>query len=286
METRKAAPSAFSLSWKILVPAVLAALALWSLITLAVDRSFIYFPAPYPDGHYLSAARAPYIRDIWFRAEDKVLLHGWYLKADSPLATVIYSHGNAGNLSYGFDLYRRLRAEGLNVFAYDYRGYGRSEGTPTENGLYKDARAAYARALELDGVDSNKIVLWGFSLGGAVSVRNALQHRPAGIILESAFTSLHDLGQIHYPSVVVSLLLHTRFSTIEEIPKIQTPILFIHGTMDEIVPLDQAHRLYEAARPPKTIYEVPGAGHNDVSLVGGDEYFRRVMDFIRSLPTR
>ncbi len=164
--------------------------------------------------------------------EDKIKLHGWYAPCDSASATLVIAHGNAGNISHRFEIIQALQQTGFNVLMFDYRGYGRSEGSPDEEGIYKDGRAVFDYARSLPHVDSQRIVLWGTSLGGAVAVDVATQRPAAGLILESTFTSAKDMAAIHYPFLPMRYLLRTKMNSIDKISKLHIPLLFIHGARD------------------------------------------------------
>ncbi|MCU0453262.1 MAG: alpha/beta hydrolase [Bacteroidetes bacterium] len=192
---------------------------------------------------------------------------------------VIHAHGNGGNISYDIERMRRLQRIGLAVFAYDYRGYGKSEGSPSEDGVIIDAVAAYDHLRDTLSIPPAKIILWGTSLGGAVSVQVAAQRSAAGLILESTFSSARDVAERVYPFLPVRWLMRTSFRSIDTLRSLSIPTLHIHGGRDEIVDVELGRRLYEAAPGPKEWYEIAGAGHNDTFLVGDAEYLRRVADF-------
>ena len=175
---------------------------------MVFEEKLIYFPEKYPKGAYDQARSIPNLRDCWVTTEDGVKLHAWFAPAESAQATLLLSHGNGGNISYRYLLMRSLQRRRFNVLMYDYRGYGRSEGTPTENGIYTDGRAFFDYLLTQPEVDQRKIVLWGTSLGGAVATDLATHRPAAGLILESTFTSGQDVARILYP------LLPTLFSSL------------------------------------------------------------------------
>jgi uncharacterized protein len=199
---------------------------------------------------------------------------------------VLVCNGNAGNVSHrlerALEMQRRL---GVSVLLFDYRGYGRSEGSPDEQGTYRDARAAYRYATEAKGVPPGALVLFGESLGAAVAVQLALE-RPAGaLILESAFTSIPDMARAAYPFLPpVRPLIRTRYETIAKVPKLALPLLVLHGERDEIVPLAQGRRVFEVAGGPKRFFTIPGAGHNDTYVTGGEAYWRTLAEFLEAVP--
>jgi fermentation-respiration switch protein FrsA (DUF1100 family) len=251
---------------------------------LAMEPRMIYFPV-----REHAAAPADYglpSEDLRLHTEDGVRLHGWWIgglrePAERRLA-VLYFHGNAGNISHRLDRSKRLVERfGLDILLLDYRGYGLSEGRPSEAGLYRDARAAYAEA-ERRGFPAGRILLFGESLGCAVAVQLATEKPSAGLVLETPFLSVPALARRYYP-IVPGFLIRTRFDTAKKIGKISAPKLFIQAEDDEIVPESHARRLYELAPQPKELYRIPGAGHNDTYVVGGEAYLRAWERFLRSI---
>ncbi|MBI2619775.1 MAG: alpha/beta hydrolase [Ignavibacteriales bacterium] len=259
------------------------AILFWSVVLMIFEEKFIYFPAVYPDGVYESEARALQPEDHWFTTDDGVKLHAWSLRSDSAAPTVIHFHGNAGNLSHRGEILRRLHASGFNVFIFDYRGYGKSEGSPDEEGVYKDGLAAFDYVSGLSGIDRSSIVLFGTSLGGAVAVEVAARKKPVALILESTFSSARDVAAAAYPYLPARWLLRTKFDSESKIRSLTIPLLFIHGTDDSIIPFELGRKLYEAANEPKEFYTVEGADHNNVFLIGGREHQRRIKEFVESV---
>ena len=260
--------------------AAAAALIFWTIVLMSFENRFIYFPDKYPKGAYDQASSIPNLRDCWVTAEDGVKLHGWFAPAESSKATLVISHGNAGNISHRYLLMRSLVRHKFNVLMYDYRGYGRSEGTPTEEGVYEDGRAFFDYALTLPEVNPQRVILWGTSLGGAVAVDVATQRPAAGLILESTFTSAKDVASILYSFLPVQFFLRSNFNSIEKIRALNIPTLIIHGEHDSIIPIGLGRKLFNAANEPKEFYEIPGADHNDTFFVGGEEYFNRIDRFV------
>ena len=246
-----------------------------------LDQRFVYFPSPWEEGDWAARAQLP-LEDVWFTASDGVKLHGWFISAPGSHAVVLWCHGNAGNvihrLAHAAPLYQR----GISVFLFDYRGYGRSRGTPSEPGLARDALAAYNVLVEQRGVPPERIVLFGESLGAAVAGDLAAQRRCAGLILESPFPSVAAVARAHY-GLPLNWLLRARYPLAERLPRVHAPVLVLHGDRDDIIPLALGRRVFEAARQPKDWYLIAGAGHNDTFLIGGSAYFDRLAEFIRSL---
>ncbi len=191
---------------------------------------------------------------------DGIRLHAWYA-GDPSRPTLIWSHGNAGNISSRAGVLVALAARGLAVLAYDYRGYGKSEGRPSETGVHLDAEAAYdgERAC---GVPAARIVAFGESLGGAVAIHLADERACAGAAVVATFTSLRDVGRIHYGPL--AFLIGDRFDSLAGVRRLRVPLLVAHGDQDELVPFELGERLFAAAPEPKRFLRVPGAAHNDV----------------------
>ena len=231
---------------------------------------------------------------ISLNTSDGVVIQAWWyacggadagatLHSRNPGPAVLFLHGNAGNIAHRTPMARGLLRHGLSVLLLEYRGYGGSEGSPTEEGIYQDAIAGHRFLVEIVG-DPGKIVVLGRSMGGAVAARLAAEKAPGGLILESAFTSLYDMARALYPFLPGFLFrrIRGRFDTVKELQRVNSPTLVVHGAEDEIVPVRMGRDLFQAARGAGSQWmEVPGAGHNDVFWVGGEEYFRAVGGFSR-----
>lgn len=264
-----------------LLLALLAALVFVSIRCGVIERSFIYFPerdlVADPDQVGLS------FEEVYFVASDGVRLHGWFTPGRQDV-TWLWFHGNAGNISHRLDNLKLLHDElGVSIFLFDYRGYGRSQGTPSEEGTYRDAEAALAYLRTRRDVDPERIVYFGRSLGAAVAVELATCEPPLGLILESPFPSIQALARHHYPFLPIGPLLRTKYDSSAKIDKVKAPLLVLHGDSDEIVPLKAGRSLFEAAREPKRFHVIPGAGHNDTYLVGGEEYLQALRRFLDGL---
>jgi len=223
--------------------------------------------------------------DVWMTTSDGIKIHGWFLPSavtESPsTAHLLFLHGNAGNISHRLDNLAGLTKAGFAVLIIDYRGFGRSEGRPSEKGTYLDARAAYQYLLGKTGVNPGKIVLFGRSLGGAVAVDLAVEAPARALILESAFTSIRDMARVHFP-VLPRFLVSAMYESEKKIGRITIPTLVIHGEADDVVPISLGRRLFAAHPGPKNFLAIPRAGHNDTFLVGGRPYYRRLVDFARN----
>ena len=263
-----------------LLMAILLAAGVLGRYTGLVDRYFIFFPDK--DVYQDPGDRDLIFQDVFFEAEDGVRLHGWYVPGRGD-ETLVWFHGNAGNISHRVEnlaeLHGRLE---VNIFIFDYRGYGRSEGSPTEQGTYLDARAAMAYLGEREDVDRGKLVLFGRSLGCAVALEIAASHLVYAVILESPFTSIQAMARRAYPFLPgIGLLARSKYDSLSKIKGVRSPVMVLHGDRDEIAPYEMGRNLFEAARPPKRFYTIQGAGHNDTYLVGGPEYYDALGSFIR-----
>ena len=272
------------MTWTI-AAAVLIYLGLLVLLRL-FESNLIYFP-----GNQRVLTSPPSwlglpVERVEIAAEDGIKLVSWVIPAagDSPGLWLVICHGNAGNLSE-FDRpvhYAGLRQLGLNLLAFDYRGYGESGGAPSEAGLHRDADAAYRYLTNQRGIPASRIILFGHSLGSAVAVDLASRVPTAGLIVEGAFTSATDRGQELYPYIPVRWIAKSRFSSVAKISRITVPKLFLHANGDEVIPLAHGRRLYEAAPPPKTFVELHG-GHGDAFDVDSARYFGSIASFLVSL---
>ncbi len=214
-------------------------------------------------------------------AEDGVRLHGWWIRGARRFA-VLYFHGNAGNAADRLERARALHDRfGLDVFLVDWRGYGRSEGSPSEEGLRRDGRAIYRTAIEA-GFRPDQIVLFGESLGSAIAIDLGAKWACAGVVLETPFLSVRALARVHYPWVPL-FLVRDRWNSEARVADIPVPKLFIVAERDEVAPAIQGRRLFETARGARELLVVPGAHHNDVWIVGGDAYWGAWKKFLGAL---
>jgi hypothetical protein len=192
----------------------------------------------------------------------------------------LFLHGNAGNISHRLEMLKIVHQLGLNCFMLDYRGYGQSQGSPSEQGLYTDAEAAWNWLVQEKGLSSRDIICWGRSLGGAVAAYVARDKNPGALIIESSFTSLPELGQKLYPFLPVKMISRMSFSTTQYIKYMSCPVLVVHSPEDEIVPFAFGEELYRSAKEPREFLQIQG-GHNEGFLVSGEAYFRGVRDFLQ-----
>ncbi|MFP3940074.1 MAG: alpha/beta hydrolase [Acidobacteriota bacterium] len=242
----------------------------------------VYLPDRYPNGVWNPSVHGVAAEDVWFRSADGVDLHGWWIVHPKAGATILYCHGSSGSIAHRIGVFRQLAKLRVNVFAFDYRGYGRSAGVPSEGGLYADVRAAYDHLTGAMARDPREIVLFGHSLGGAVAIDAAADRPVAGLVVQSSFTDVRDMARVLYPQLPLHWITRNEFRSIDKVGLLSLPKLFIHGTEDGTVPLDLGRRLFEAAAEPKELYVVERAGHNDVHLHGGSAYQRRLARFTKS----
>ena len=236
---------------------------------------FVFFP------DRSVGAPAAGIEERWLVAEDGRRLHAWYAPPRHGAPVLLWSHGNAGNIHSRQPLIVALAGRGLGVLAYDYRGYGRSEGVPSEEGVYLDARAAFDD-LVTRGIEPSAIVCFGESLGGAVSIEVAIRRRCAAVAVVSTFTSLADVARWHYGPL--GRLAGERFDSLARMPRVSAPVLVAHGDRDEIVPFELGERLFGAAREPRRFVRVAGADHNDT--LGHAELLDAIAEFSREAVAR
>lgn len=265
----------------LLLMGAVAVLAFLGLRSGLVERRFIYLP----DGD-LAADPSHFglaFEDVSFTASDGVQLHGWFVPGEKGIGW-LWFHGNAGNISRRLENLKLIHDElGVSVLLFDYRGYGRSQGTASEEGTYRDAEAALAYLRSREDIDPGKIVLFGRSLGAAVAVELATRHRPYGLVLESPFLSIQDMARRSHPFLPVASLLRTKYDSKAKIQKVEAPVLVLHGDRDEIIPFEAGRRLFEEAKEPKKFHAISGAGHNDTYVVGGKDYFSVLRRFVEGL---
>ena len=221
--------------------------------------------------------------NILFTAQDGIRLHGWFIPHPEARATLVWFHGNAGNISDRLLNIRLLHDRiKINIFIFDYRGYGQSEGSASEKGTYLDGEAAIKYLLGRDDAAARGLILFGRSLGAAVAAEMAIRFTSLGLILESPFVSIREMAQAIFPSLPIAWLLRTRYDTLEKIRRVKTPIMVLHGDHDATVPFAQGKKVFEAAPQPKRFYRIVGASHNDTFVVGGEEYYGALREFIES----
>ena len=241
---------------------------LWSL-----QRRLVYLPdaGPVPT----AASVLPGARDVTLRTDDGLELAAWHVPGEPA---VLVANGNAGHRGMRAPLARALAAAGLGVLLFDYRGFGGNPGSPTEEGLARDVRAARRFLVDEAGVAPDRLLYLGESLGAAVAAELAVEHPPAGLVLRSPFSDLAAVGSHHYPFLPVRSLLRDRYPVAELVARVRAPTTVVLGGADSIVPPDQSRAVAAAARQLHAVVEVPGADHNDAVLLDGEALVRAVVD--------
>lgn len=251
------------------------------LIMFFAQSRMLYFPLR--DIEITPQAEGFEYEEVFFSTRDGIQLNGWFVPAPNPSGILLFCHGNAGNISHRLDSIRIFRRLGLSTFIFDYRGYGKSGGRPTEKGTYLDADAAWRYLVEERGVSPAQIVLFGRSLGGAVAAWLARDHDARALIVESSFLSVPDIGSELYPFLPVRLLSRFKYNTREYLRAVRCPILVAHSPEDEIIPFSHGRRLFESAPIPKEFLEIRG-DHNYGFLLSGKEYEDGLRRFLAKFP--
>ena len=258
------------------------------LLVLALVRIFesrlIFFPN-YPDrleGDW--HPRTLPVQDVWFTASDGVKLHAWWIPHDGAKFTFLAFHGNASNIAGRTPIYKFLHSSPANVFAVEYRGYGRSEGKPDEVGVYRDAEAAYAYLVSTRGIDSKAIISFGQSLGTAVATHLAVRRQVSGVVLEAPFPSASRVARKAFWFLPgASLLVYRQFDTQNWIKEVRVPVLIVHCDHDPVIPFQFGQVVYNAALPPKTFLQINGSCHEECSLIAPAQYRTGLQQFLNSL---
>lgn len=241
------------------------------------QSQFVYYPT-----RPVSASPADIgvdFESVILETEDGVRLSGWFIPCPDAREVLLFCHGNAGNIGHRLESIAIFHHLGLDVFIFDYRGYGQSEGKPSESGTYQDAEAAWRYLTEERQIKPGRIIIFGRSLGGAVAAWLAQHHTPAALILESSFTSMPDIATTHYPYLPVRWLLRFKYDSAEYLKKVECPVLIVHSRDDEIMPFSHALKLLETAPAPKKLLEISGT-HNEGFLTSGSRYQEGLDAFI------
>ena len=254
-----------------------------------VERHLIFFPKDDIATHNVNLQNSKNfglkLEDVYFQTSDNLILHGWYIPGVNEL-TLLWFHGNAGNIGNRVGNIKELHQNvGANIFIFDYRGYGRSQGTPSEEGTYVDGDAAIAYLSSRSDNNPSKIIFFGRSLGAAVATEMAIRNKPYALILESGFPSIQAMANQAYPFIpgigyLTNIFSKTKYDTIDKLSKITSPVMIIHGDRDTIVPYEFGLELYKVANSPKSFYTVKGGDHNNTYRVGGKEYYDAIVEFL------
>ena len=261
---------------------VVVAVVLVLALAYVFQRKLIYLPSggPVPP----AAQVLPGARDVRLTTADGLTLGAWYVPPTGPDLgfTVLVANGNGGDRSHRTELAAALRAEGLSVLLFDYRGYGGNPGDPSAEGLALDVRAAHEYLVGERKVRQDRLLYFGDSLGGAVVTELAVQHPPAGLLLRSPFTELADTAAEHYPFLPVRMLLRDRFPVAEHVRQLDVPTTVVYGSADSIVPPEQSRAVADAAAGPVRVVEIRGANHNDPVLLAGSLVVEAVLELVNS----
>jgi fermentation-respiration switch protein FrsA (DUF1100 family) len=266
------------LIWQVLamLAAVYGGLAL--LLTVFQSR-LVFFPET---GREILATPAQIgftYEDIQLQTSDGISLRGWLIPAPQPRGTVLFLHGNAGNISHRLDSVQMFHRLGYSTLTFDYRGFGNSGDAPSEEGSYRDAEAAWRYLTEQQHIPSCRIVLFGESLGGAVAAWLAARQKPGALVIASGFTSVPDLGQQLYPFLPVRWLARIHYNTRGYLRAVSAPVLVAHSPDDDIIPFEHGRALFTAAHPPKQFFELAG-GHNDGFIFMREVWVKVLADFL------
>ncbi len=241
----------------------------WAVMLYIMQPKFLY--GPVREVAYTPSELGLVFEDVAFKSSDGLRLSGWYMPVESSEFTVLFCHGNGGNIAHRLDSINIFHDLGLNCFIFDYRGYGNSEGAPGEEGTYLDAGAAYKWLREEKKISPDNIIIFGRSLGGSIAAQLASKVKARALAVESAFTSYADIGKKFYPYMPVRWFARFSYRTIDYIKNVDCPVMLIYSRNDDIVPFEFGPELYEAANEPKEFVEILGS-HNDGFLVSGEIY--------------
>lgn len=252
----------------------------WAIVLFFMQPRLLYRPVK--NIAYTPAQLDIEFEDVFIKTLDGVKLHGWYVPAEDSRFVILFCHGNGGNISHRLDTVDFFCKIGLSCLVFDYRGYGRSEGRPSEKGTYMDAQAAYEWLRETRNFPPDCIIVFGRSLGGSVAAYLAGHAACGALVVESAFTSYVDMGRRFYPYMPVRLFARFRYKTADYIRDVACPVMVMHSKSDELVPFDFGTAVFNVAGEPKRFVEISG-GHNDGFLVSGETYRTAWNEFVESL---
>ena len=250
------------------------------LYLLFNQQNMIYEPE-----HHIAATpdeRGFEYESVTLTTEDNIKLDAWYIPSAQNAGEILFFHGNTGNISHRFETIEMLHLMGYNVLIIDYRGYGLSEGKPSEQGTFLDAKAALRYLVEERGIAEENVIVFGRSLGGAVATWLASQTRPKALVVESSFSSIPDLGSQQYPLLPINLLSKYQYDSKTHIQKVQAPVLIIHSPSDEVIPFNHGQLLYDNALSPKELLKIRGR-HNDGFIYSGKVYLEGIKTFLSNV---
>jgi fermentation-respiration switch protein FrsA (DUF1100 family) len=263
--------------------AAAAGILLVVMVIRVVENRLIYFPPRYPEGFPAQPNQEFDVEDVWLTTDDGVRINAYYRSNPASRQALLWFHGNAENIGYDLPHLKVLASMGVNILAVDYRGYGRSDGSPNEAGVYHDADAAYDYLRNQRHFRAEDIIIYGVSLGGAVAINLASRRPCGGVIVQSSFTSAGVMARRMFGIPLFEYVPKSRFDSLRKIRDVHAPILIAHGTRDEVVPYEMGRQLFQAANEPKRFYTVDGAGHNDMLEAGGEPYLACLANFVAEL---
>jgi uncharacterized protein len=252
----------------------------------SIENRFIFFPPRRSDRFASPHFQGTQSEEIWLRANDGVKLNARYFPCPTSCRTILWFHGNAEDLYTSLAQQKFYAGLGVNLLALDYRGYGRSEGVPTEDGLYLDADAAYYHLVGDRRLQPEQIVILGHSLGGVVAIDLASRRKCGGLIVESSLTTAKEMVRRILGIPFMGYVPRTRFNSLSKIPGVRASTLIVHGTQDTLIPFSMGERLFENAPEPKFFYPIRGAGHNNILELGGEKYLQRLRTFMDGLSAK
>jgi fermentation-respiration switch protein FrsA (DUF1100 family) len=255
-----------------------AAILCYGFLCWRAER-MMYYPMRYPEGAW-SVQQSLGADDVWLNASDGTRLHSWWIDAPNAKFATVHLHGNGGNITHRDLSAQNILAAGSSVLLLDYRGYGKSDGRPSERGLYRDAEAAYD-SVASRGFRPGQIIIHGESLGTAVATWLATKRPCAGVVLEAPFTSAKAVAARVLPVVGPALI--WGYDNLSRINQVRAPLLIIHGDRDEIIAYEFGQQLFAAAGEPKSFWTIPGASHNDLHVIGRPEFPSRLAGFYSKL---
>lgn len=260
-------------------------IAYWALavVLYLMQPKFLY--EPMRDVPYTPEDLGLKFEKVTLQTQDNIKLEGWFVPAENADITILFCHGNGGNMTHRLDSINIFCDLGLNCFIFDYRGYGNSHGKPTEQGTYIDAETAYKYLTETKKISPDNIIIFGRSLGGSIAAKLAGEVEVKALVIESTFTSYIDIGRKFYPYMPVKWFARFSYSTIDYIENVHCPVMIIHSRDDETIPFEFGRRLYENANEPKEFVEIYGS-HNDGFLLSGDLYKNAWEKWIEFLQAR
>jgi fermentation-respiration switch protein FrsA (DUF1100 family) len=242
-----------------------------------VDKSFIFFPGP-TITETPETIGLPF-EDLYLTTKDKVRINAWFIPYPNAKTTLLWFHGNAGNMSDRIEQIQRFHDRlRVSILMIDYREYGNSDGSVSEEGTYLDAEAVFDHLLARP--DTGKIVVYGQSLGSGIAVELVLRRKVDALILEAPFLSIRHMAKVQYNPLPLGWFITTEYNNLRKIGKVSVPLLIFHGDNDETIPHNQGQQLFASAKDPKFFYTIPNGGHNDVDIVGGESYFEVFADFL------